>query len=177
MSASLFIELSKQLANLQANAEVRSLMRSVKQDAQNETIDYHETKGSVKEQIEKSSFETRIMIIGFLNSVMYALLDEGGGESEIKLTWVFENHTRLSKLLTVSMIWEAMNLASFPGVIALKWDDIPQCLIKIQTFIMKARRDYFDDIRAQHKKQFIWLSNAIPEYINLYTEDRPEEEK
>lgn len=177
-NAKFFIDLSAQLAQLQSNPNVRTLMRSVAQDAQNETISFDDSKERILEEFKKMDPPTRISIISFLNNVHYCTLDFREYKNRVTyeipgFVWLFENHTRLTKLLTVSMCLESANLRSFGA--DPKYDDIPQSLIHIPLVIRFARTEF-----DHHRKRFkydvedVSISRGFGEsYLNLYTTDRP----
>jgi len=162
-----------------SNATVRLLLKSVHQDAQLETINHtlsKETILAVYNSIETVDQKTtaRLLIIGFLNQAMYAIYPKYPGRTDVfdpANIWLWENHTRLSKLLAVSMVLESENLKSF-GVAEPDWSDIPQALIKIAICIRYAKNNVFKDMGVQHKGEVGVLELCDPTYVSLYTNNR-----
>lgn len=165
--------------SLVSNPNVRNLLKNVVQDAQLETIDHVSSNqsilnafSSIVEHNERTI--VRLSIIGFLNQVMYVVY--ANYETRLNLTdpiniWIWENHTRLSKFLAVSMVLESSNLKSF-GVIEPEWSDIPQALIKIPIVIKYAKKRIFSEMSTQHLSEVRLLEEQDVDYLNLYTNKR-----
>jgi hypothetical protein len=184
---------------LVAQLEVRSLLRSVVQDPQTETVNYAASMKPITETyiILGTDVRTRVRtgIIGFLNEVMYELYplfeinqsireeERQTGQSAYKINtnytahnlWLWENHTRLTKFLVVSMILESLNLSSF-GVLTPNWDDIPQALIRIPEMLTYARQYIFPLLRANYADTVRAIAKGPfgEDYLSLYTSKRPQ---
>ena len=178
MSVSVFLDLAKRQADVVSNGAVRTLMRAVAQDAQNETIDYKKSAQPIL-QAYNGNTEARIMIMSFLNSVFVVFhdFDSVKDASSIYSTWLWENHTRLMKLLTISMVLESANLRSFGPDVRPKWDDIPQALVHLFLVIKKARADIFPFLKQQYEDKVKRIVECDLDYIDLYTSDRPEKKQ
>lgn len=101
------------LAELQSNAEVRRLLSLVPQDAQNETIDLAAAPSAVLDK-GPTKIETKLALIAmrkFLQNVFYFMVGSGG--TELANAFLYENHTRLQKLLVVAKLHDHANLQSF----------------------------------------------------------------
>ena len=152
---------------LMANANVRKLVASVSQDPQNETVDLEESQMTVRQAIREigdpAAGDARRQIIGWLNSLYFS-------RDEISLGWSFgipfwwEMHTRIQKLLIVSMIMEGENLRSFGA--EPEEMDIPQCLVGLQIILYQMREEEFPKMRATHTKH---IKLCEPDFIKLYT--------
>jgi hypothetical protein len=103
--------LQKELTALQSNAEVRRLLSLVVQDAQNETIDLEESAKKVVERPMK--LDTKLALFelrSFLQLVYFWLEYEAADMGE---AFLYENHTRLQKMLVVAKLLDHVNLQSF----------------------------------------------------------------
>lgn len=133
---------------LMSLANVRSLMGAVPQNPQDETIDMEAARFALKEHLDnlggvQTLGEERRAIIAFLNKLYFSSL-----EVNIPGSWYWEMHTRLQKLLVVSMVLEGCNLRSF-GVETLERSDIPQCLVRIFT-LLRTKRQAFETLRKHY---------------------------
>lgn len=164
---------------LVSNSDVRSLMKAVCQDPQLETIDYKKSVEKVSTIYYHPSMDNRtqarIDIMSFLNHVFFSFHDFHPIRdwNTPQGTWLWENHTRLSKLLVVSMILESKNLISFGAT--PKWDDIPQALTHLFNIIHEMRTTYFPQLKEQYKAKVKLTAVLCPDYLDLYTQDRPTE--
>jgi len=144
-----------------SNPTVRDLVASVSQDAQNETIDLVESFDSVTRKAAEipDTGEARRQIIGWLNQVYFTQLI-----LSLPTEWWWEMHTRIQKLIVVSMVIEGANLRSFGAVPQI--DDIPQCLIELPT-VLKNMRWKFPSLR----KRYLEMAEELEsDYLRLYTQ-------
>ena len=143
-----------------SNEEVRKLVASVTQDAQSETVDMIESKCSVHECAQKITDVglARRQIISWLNLVFFT-----NQQSTIDSHWWFEMHTRIQKLLIVSMVLEGDNLRGFDCT--PEESDIPQCLVHLQNHLNNLRKDVFPKMREDFKKR---VERLDTDYVNLY---------
>ncbi len=150
-------------------ANVRSLMAAVPQDPQQETIDMESAKISLRERVENlggvhTLGAERRAIIAFLNKLYFSSL-----EVNIPISWYWEMHTRLRKLLVVSMVLEGCNLRSF-GVEKLERSDIPQCLVRI-FMMLDTKRKAFETLRENYVHDCGTLASSSKEgsdFLMLY---------
>ncbi len=104
--------LQNELGNLQADAEVRRLLSLVAQNPQDETIDLEASAASVVEK--PMSLPTKLALFSirkFLLGVLYWTVS--APDSPLSRTFLYENHTRLQKLLVVAKLLDHVNLQSF----------------------------------------------------------------
>lgn len=164
---------------LVSNPYVRALLKSVVQDPQAETINHEASKQSVLDAFgaipdDNEKVVARTSIIGFLNQVMYVVYPnylERLSETDPINIWLWENHTRLSKFLAVSMVLESANLKSF-GVDEPDWQDIPQALIKIPNVIHFAKARVFEKLKSTFRFEVGTLEIHYEAYLRLYTNKR-----
>jgi hypothetical protein len=142
-----------------SNTEVRRLCASVVQNAQNETVDME---ASIVSVVPQDDGTARREIIAWLNAVLFTYIMEG--LDALPTRWWWEMHTRIQKLLIVSMILEGRNLRSF-GVVP-QHDDIPQCLVFLQ-HTLEERRAHFPKVREEHA---FLLQKLDPVFLKLYTQ-------
>lgn len=156
MSISDIISIQDKLTALSSNATVRQLLSQVTQDAQNETLSTASSEISVKfNVIYREHQEARREILSVLNSLMYLLLTEDRFEDLYIRTFLFENHTRLQKLLVLARICEHSNLASFgtpEAPVVPQLSDVPQCIVvlsnRLEQFkakILAKKRKFYED--------------------------------
>lgn len=145
---------------LMANGTVRTLMAALVQDPLRETVDLVQSKDSVLAAEVQSTDRSvaRRLIIGWLNQLYFSDPD---GET-IPIQWWWEMHTRIQKLLVVSMVLESANLSSF-GCTPQK-TDIPQCLVGLQA-ILNRKQAQFPALEKQYLDR---LSQMDSDFIKLY---------
>lgn len=171
--------MNKCIRAIQGNARVRELLAAVAQNPQNESIDYAKTRESVLactktfSDVKEDTRDARQCLIWNLNDI-FALVTEKEralpqyrpGDNDMYFTWIWENHTRLSKMIAVSMVLEGENLRSFGATPELT--DIPQAPVRLQHVIWYYRESprfkqqeaaYIDSMRE----------NGPPEFYNMYT--------
>lgn len=145
---------------LMESGKVRKLLKEVVQDAQQETIDLIETAKHFRsiaaacEDFGGEVNEPRLKIISFLNKVhaiMYSLSE----------TSLYENHTRLRKIIAASVALESLNLRLVLGATPTA-DDIPQAHVYITVFL-----DQFDAAKA--KERFVRAREKCPKIVEAYT--------
>lgn len=152
---------------LMANGKVRALMASVVQDPQNETVNMSASKATVTaadklNQENGDGGAARREIIGWLNTLYFTLVSSKKKKEIFPLEWWWEMHTRIQKLLIVSMVLEGNNLRSF-GCVPKK-SDIPQCLVKLQSTLEQKRKNFHS-----LKLQFLECVETLDSnYITLY---------
>lgn len=152
---------------LMSNGNVRSLVKAVKQDPQNETVNLIDSLQPVRAVASKLDDygEARRAIIGWLNKLFFSSLD-----NPIPSLFWYEMHTRIQKLLIVSMILEGDNLRSFGAV--PERSDIPQCLVFLQQHLLKQRQSDFNDAKQKFETAIKELHNDEEFgnwYLTLYT--------
>jgi hypothetical protein len=159
--------------DLMSENDIRLLVKSVSQDPQNETVDFEKSKLTVREASRKIFLQeggpalvgsARRKIIGWLNSVYFTdkhLTKDG--RTGLPVEWWWEMHTRIQKLLVVSMILEGDNLRSFGVTVQL--DDIPQALIGIYEKMCELRKVQFPALKAAY---LLRVMNMDPTYVELY---------
>jgi len=149
--------------DLLSDARVRSLLASVVQDPQNETVNFEESAYSVRNGTKLiDNGEVRRKIIGWLNLVWFS-------RESLSTEWWFEMHTRLQKLLIVSMILEGDNLRSM-GATPDK-SDIPQCLVGIKYELDYRKEADFPELMEKFKQRISLVEKEEEgkAFINLYT--------
>ncbi len=161
-----FVALNKAIVKIQSNTDIRSYLRAVAQDPQNETIDYAKTKQAVETAGIGNPFTARLTLIANLNSIFFQLLAvyENGTHEKTADTWLWENHTHLNKMVAVAMVLEGNNLRSF-GATPVRLD-IPQSLVYLNTWIREKEHVF------QHLKKNYWtmtMNSGSNEFYTLYT--------
>lgn len=146
---------------LMADANVRNLVRAVAQDPQNETVDLVASAKTVRKEVPEDGGAARRRIIGWLNSVWFSM-------KKLSNYWWFEMHTRIRKLLVVSMVLEGDNLRSFGATPDAS--DIPQCLIHIWAKLDELAEE-FKALRSIYADQVNTMSRtqAGQAFLSLYT--------
>lgn len=130
---------------LMADANVRALVAAVAQDPQNETVDLSASRASVRSAVVDDHGKARRAIIGWLNKLYFSQLD-----NVIPFAFWYEMHTRIQKLLVVSMILEGDNLRSFGAI--PETSDIPQCLVFLQRELIVHRHRDFGGAKKDFEK-------------------------
>ena len=171
--------LTERYYQLCGNENFRNILKRVVQDAQSETVDYLMSKIPVTTYYtslkEEDAQYLRRDTISWLNRVMFDVLAEPN--SEQVTMWLWENHTRLEKVLIVSMIMESLNLQLNLGAVPTV-SDIPQPLVRLPVLISKLRANVF----PQMKREYEQLVSSLPtNYVRLYctpnnTRVQPQEE-
>ena len=106
--------LQNELASLQSDATVRSLLASVVQDAQSETVDMEKSRSSIASfPITLPNKLALFKIRNFLQNVIYCWHAVQDLEPKLFDSFLFENCTRLQKLLLVAKFLDHANLMSF----------------------------------------------------------------
>lgn len=159
---------------LVALGEVRSLLRAVNQDPQNETVNFRASLLPVLETYkgladDNTRTRARAGIIGFLNRVMYVTYGVKIDPASGLAIWLWENHTRLTKFLVVSIILEGYNLRSF-GVTKVERNDIPQALIRVKLVIDQCRANVFEQVKKNYEAETAKVEEKEPEFVRLYLE-------
>lgn len=146
-----FVALNKSIAKIQANADVRAYLAAVAQDPQNETIDYDMTKEPVEaaSMCADDAITARLTLITNLNNIFFVLLSlHISAKNEVVVnTWLWENHTRLNKMIAVAMVLEGNNLRTFNASPRLM--DTPQALVYLNMWILNAKPS-FEKLAALH---------------------------
>jgi hypothetical protein len=161
--------LTERYYQLCSNAKFRNLLQKVIQDPQTETVDYLMSKIPVTNYYTSLSNDdagyVRRDTINWLNRVMFEVLPgEASPLSEHAKIWLWENHTRLEKVLIVSMIMESLNLQLTFGAVPTI-TDIPQPLVRLPVLISEMRRSVFPQMKENYEK----LVSTLPvNYIRLY---------
>lgn len=149
--------------DLMSDSLIRSLMSSVAQDAQNETISFAESVPRLRKIVSETSRDTlqtaRRSIIGYLNDVYFT-------SRAVPLEWWFEMHTRLQKLCVVSMVLEGLNLRSFGA--KPEESDIPQALVGIMLKVLEIQPQ-LPRLRRQHLEAVKQLPS---DYVNCYLQNK-----
>lgn len=158
---------------LMSSDTVRMLVRSVAQDPQNETVNYAKSKFTVTKQVadmnQSSVQQARRAIIGWLNAVYFSNLDQ-----PFNVRWWWEMHTRIQKLLVVSMVLEGDNLRSFGPDVTPMWNDIPQALVELYLLIDEKRKDVFPLLARQYAELLTVVKDQTTDgawYAGLYLQD------
>lgn len=146
---------------LMGDANVRGFSASVAQDAQDETVDLVASFESVQKFAQGDTGTARRAIISWLNSVWLCTISD----SIVATKFLWEMHTRITKLLIVSMVLEGRNLASFEGHPTPHPSDIPQCLVHLWNRIESYRKLVFPDMLKAHTLQLGLLPD---DYVRLY---------
>jgi len=158
--------ISKYNTDLMSMEKVRSLMRAVPQDAQEEAIDLELAQEAMPSEIAKMGGVSalgaeRRAIIAWLNTVYFSDQQEA-----FPSAWWWEMHTRICKLLVVSMCLEGANLRSF-GVEKVECSDIPQCLLYLHQKISHEEAD-FEALSLRYKTLGTAMQKDHPLYMKLY---------
>lgn len=157
------------LAELQSNAEVRRLLSLVVQDAQNETVDLRASATSVVEKPMR--MPTKLALIAIRNYLqdVFNWMSVARGTPMAK-AFLYENHTRLQKLLVVAKLLDHANLQSFgtPEKPVLPMtSDIPT-YARLWSIILDFRRQ---DLEALHAENQAALSQLPDDFKYLCPED------
>ncbi len=160
-----FVALNKSLAKIQGNEDVRTYLKAVAQDPQNETINYTNTKQAVWQMNVTDEFTARLTLITNLNNIFFLLqaIREEAKFVETAKVWLWENHTRLLKMIAVSMVLEGYNLRSFGAIPELS--DIPQSLVVLHGLILESGKD-FEQIAKVHASRMEGYGSA--EFYSMY---------
>lgn len=156
---------------LMAQDGVRALARAVTQDPQTETVDFVTSRGSVRVMANSLNDEgsARRAIIAWLNAVYFSDVD---GPPGLPMAWWWEMHTRIQKLLVISMILEGDNLRSFGAQPEIF--DIPQCLIYLADKITQLRKTRFPLLKTTFESTIQAMIQEEKEfgqsYLACYTE-------
>ncbi len=161
-----FVALNKALAKIQGSADVRTYLKEVAQDPQNETIDYAKTKEGVEEVQVEDAFTARLTLITNLNTIFFVLhtILEDGKHKATGDAWLWENHTRLNKMVAAAMVLEGNNLRSFGAKPELS--DIPQSLVRLNGWIWE-KGWTFKGLASIHAATM--TENGSDEFYALYT--------
>lgn len=170
-----YVALNKALSNIQANDDIRRYLGHVSQDAQNETIDYPKTRASLNDICAANDpdyihapFEARLTLITNLNDIFFTLHALQAQQSSATTTtlWLWENHTRLTKMIAVAMVLESYNLRKMNVV--PERSDIPQSLVRLQEVVWSHEQSTrFKELEEAYLKSMD--ENGPPEFYELYT--------
>lgn len=147
---------------------VRYLCSQVPQNAALETIELEKCQDAVRNAIladSKQSPVARRAIMAWLNRVYWC-----HNEKPLPIKWWWEMHTRIHKLLVISMVLEGDNLRSF-GVEKVEVSDIPQALFFIMKCISEYRFETFPQLKKTYENSIEYWTNqdsSHPQYLNLY---------
>lgn len=130
--------------NLMADGEIRNLMRIVPQVTSKEIVIYEKVREILKQWISELPDTTynyimgdvRRKIITFFNDIYF------GNMCLLPDKWWWEMSFRFEKLLSASMVLEAINLVSFDEESKLDIMDIPQSLTQIRAFISMKEEEF-----------------------------------
>jgi hypothetical protein len=144
---------------LMSNSNVRSLIKAVVQDPTTETQDLEATKMVILKMVDVDRSllgDARRMIIGWLNECYF---------SNLTNKFWFEMHTRMDKILTVSILLESLNLRSF-GVFQPEKSDIPSAITYLYHNLITYRQTHLE----QDRKNYMSLvdSKWMCEFTDLY---------
>lgn len=147
---------------LMGHEKVRNLVRSVAQDPQNETVDLLKSAQTVRAVPLEDGGAARRAIVAWLNDVFFS-------NKDLPDYWWFEMHTRIRKLLVVSMVLEGDNLRSF-GVEKPDVTDIPQCLVYLWAKLDELA-ERFAMLRSIHVDQVrkVGATQQGMAFLSLYT--------
>ncbi len=164
-----FVSLNKALAKIQDNADVRTYLKAVAQDPQNETIDYAKTKQDVESVMVEEAFTARLTLITNLNNIFFLLhaLGEDEKHTETTRVWLWENHTRLNKMIAAAMVLEGNNLRTF-GATPEK-SDIPQSLVRLNVWICESGM-FFESLAKAYAD--IMTEKGSDDFYALYTDQK-----
>jgi hypothetical protein len=156
--------------SLMSNDVVRYWCSVLPQNAQTETIDMTKLQQVIRKAVQDvqalSAFKSdvhsaRRAIMGWLNKVFFSHL-----ESPFHEIWWWEMHTRIQKLLVISMVLEGDNLRSFGA--KPETSDIPQALVHIMRTIKSHQKKAFPKLQKEYQICVESLNTEDSDYINLY---------
>lgn len=163
-----FIALNKALSKIQGNEDIRMYLKTVAQDPQNETIDYAQTKKAVDAAafLASDAFTARLTLITHLNNIFFVLhaIREENKYEETAKAWLWENHTRLNKMVAAAMVLEGNNLRGFGA--KPERSDIPQSLVRLNGWIWENGWT-FKGLANVHAATM--TENGSDEFYALYT--------
>jgi uncharacterized membrane protein YqjE len=134
--------------SVRSDNEVGEILRRVAQNPQDETVDVKETRvNMIKYITEKGGISNlknpRMKIIGVLNKIFYVM-----GIQDM-IVWLYENQTRLKKMISASLVLEGENLRSFGA--KPQASDIPQSLLALWNFLSAdATKNQFERLSLAH---------------------------
>lgn len=144
---------------LMSDSRVRKLMKTIVQDPTTETQDNNASKAALLELLrDDASYlgEPRRAIIAWLNECYYSVLT--------RKFW-FEMHTRMHKILTVSIVLEGQNLRKF-GVEKPKKSDIPTAITHLYNEMIIYRTMYLKSDLAEYDS--LVNSPQLSHFTDLY---------
>lgn len=143
-------------SKLMANDDIRMLMASLIQDPESEQLDETKSKIAIKNIVTNNMAllgTPRRAIIGWLNECNFADLTD---------KFWFEMHTRMHKILTVSIVLEGMNLKKMDP----QSSDIPTAITYLYTMMWRYRK-YRHALDLAHYAM-ITSSPPMNEFAQLY---------
>lgn len=146
-------------SKLMANDDIRMLMASLIQDPESEQLDEMKSKIAINNIVTNNMAllgTPRRAIIGWLNECNFADLTD---------KFWFEMHTRMHKILTVSIILEGMNLKKM-GVKDPQSSDIPTAITYLYTMMWRYRKYRHASDLAHYA--MITSSPPMNEFAKLY---------
>lgn len=165
--------IQKELASLQSLPRVRELLGMVAQDAQNETIDLVKSRESVVFQMSHiPTKEAMYAIRAFLQNLVYWMLSAEG--TELFNTFLYENHTRIQKLLVVAKLLDHANLQSFGSTdnpVKPMPSDIPT-YARLWAVVLDFQVQHLSEF---HEANLAYLKVMDPAYLHLCPEDDAED--
>lgn len=142
---------------LLSDSRIRKLLSTVVQNATDETQDNIASRAALVKLVNEDTTEQylnepRRKIISWLNQCQFQTLTS---------KFWFEMHTRMAKILTVSIVLESLNLRSF-GVEHPEKSDIPTAIVRlyssmryyVETGLEKDRADYLKLVNSKSFKEF-----------------------
>lgn len=166
-------QLQKDLTGLSSNPETRRLLSSVVQNPQNETIDLRASAASVMENgLGLETKQSLREIRAFLQNLYFfhAFVDGRKENASIFNAFLYENHTRLQKLLVVAKLLDHANLQSFgtpESPVFPMPSDIPT-YAHLWGVIQNFQSERLEGIHKRNKKM---LASMDPNFLLLCPED------
>ena len=163
-----FVAMNDALSKIQGDTSIRAYLGAVAQDPQNETIDYVKTKEAVDDVKVRfgDAYQARLKLITNLNNIFFliqAIREEGKLVITAKL-WIWENHTRLDKMIAVAMVLEGNDQRH--GDAKPELSDIPYSLVILNGLIREWGRNDFDHLAGIRAATI--TENGPDEFYALY---------
>lgn len=148
------LRLHEALLDMCANGTVRSLLASVAQDAQSESVDVDKSWSSVVFDASNDDHKQALFLMRRTLTRIWLLGIDVTGAPVDERFW-YENHTRVLKLLVCLRVCEHCNLASF-GCTPEK-GDIPTPIVSVALFLSRYHKEFLENA---HKKWHAKLETA-----------------